>query len=79
MNKTVATIQSKLNGVLLVNLVKILKQLDGQIAEARKTAYITNDFSNVWAMNSVRLAVINKIEEQDPTFHTNYVTEKVGA
>jgi flagellar biosynthesis/type III secretory pathway chaperone len=79
MNETIKTIESKLEGVLLVNLVQVLKQLDIQITEARKTANITNDYSKIMAMNSVRIAVINKIEEQDPSFHTKYVSEKVGA
>lgn len=79
MNKTIKAIEKKLDGVLLVNLISVLSQIDIQIAAARKAAYITNDFSELWSMNSVRIALLNKIEEQDADFHTNYVSERVGA
>jgi hypothetical protein len=73
MNTTKA-IEAKLEGVLLVNLIKILKGLDLQIASARENG----QDEEIRAMNSVRIAVINKIDEQNPTFHTNYVSQKLA-
>jgi hypothetical protein len=72
-------IEKKLEGVLLVNLIKILKALDLQIQAARQKAEETDDYTEVKAMNSVRIAVLNKIDQQDPTFHTNYVSQKLSA
>jgi hypothetical protein len=71
-------IEKKLEGVLLVNLIKILKALDLQIQAARQKAAATGDYTEVKAMNSVRIAVINSIDKQDPTFHTNYVNQKLS-
>jgi hypothetical protein len=79
MLKEIDAIEAKLDGVLLVNLIKVLEQLDVQITNARSAARATGDFSEIQAMNTVRTAVINKIDEQDPNFYDSYVSARVGA
>ena len=79
MTQTIAALESKLHGLSLEVLTGLLKQIDTRIFSARKAAEATNDYSQIMAMNSLRIALINKIEELDPKFHTQYVSERVGA
>jgi hypothetical protein len=79
MTQTIAALESKLDGLSLEVLAGLLKQIDTRIFSARKAAEATNDYSQVMAMNSLRIALINKIEELDAGFHTQYVSAKVGA
>jgi hypothetical protein len=76
---TTKVIEAKLEGFLLSDLILMLKELDSEIAEARQNKFLNNDYSAIQAMNSVRRAILNKIDEQDPSFHTNYVAERVEA
>jgi hypothetical protein len=79
MTQVTAAIEMKLVGLPLANLTAMLTELDSQIAEARANKFLNNDYSAIQAMNSVRIALLNQIEEQDADFHTNYVSERVGA
>lgn len=79
MLNAIAIIEKKLDGILPVNLEKLLLELDKQIAAARKVAEKTEDFSEVQAMNTVRTAVINKLDEHDPAIFDNYCAAKAVA
>jgi uncharacterized protein with GYD domain len=79
MLKAIGAIEAKLDGVQLTNLIKVLEQLDIQIKEARPQATLTGDFTEIQSMNTVRTAVINKIDEQDANFYDNYSKERFSA
>jgi hypothetical protein len=69
-------IETKLQNVSTTNLMKMLYELDGQIAEARKIAQATDDFRDVQAMNTVRTAVINVLDMHDESLFDNYCAAK---
>lgn len=69
-------IETKLQNVSTANLMKMLHELDDQIAEARKIAQASEDFSDVQAMNTVRTAVINVLDMHDESLFDNYCAAK---
>lgn len=68
----VEQLEKKLRPILTGNLVKLLIEIDKQIEAERKTARETDNFEEVQVRNQVRTAIINILDERDPSIFDNY-------
>ena len=63
---------SKIRPALTVNLLKMLAEIDGQIALKKSAAQQSGDFTDVQAMNEIRTAIIDVLDERDPGLFDDY-------
>ena len=57
-------------------LLTLLKEIDVQVASLREEAKVTGNYETLQAINTVRIAIINQMDQIDETIFTNYCASK---
>jgi hypothetical protein len=79
MLNTIEILEAKIRPVLTANLMPMLIEIDKQIEAERAKAAASGNFDKMQAMNTTRTAIINIMDERDPSMFDNYCDAKYAA